>query len=55
MWFCFNLSFYFSVAKSRYIAGKYWCLYTSTLTLPLQHTDFTRYPSISALTGHVGR
>lgn len=50
MWFCFNLCFYFSLAKNRYLTGKHWCLCTSTLSLPLEHMDFTQYPSDSALT-----
>lgn len=54
MWFCFNLCFYFSLAKNRYLAGKYWCLCISTLSLPLEHTIFTTYPSVSALIGYVG-
>lgn len=47
MWFWFNLCFYFSLAKNRYLTGKYWCLFTSTLSLPLEHMDFTKYPSDS--------
>lgn len=53
MWFWFNLCFYFSLAKNRYLTGKCWCLCTSTLSLPLEHMDFTRYPSVSVITSYI--